>query len=79
MTSTLTSKGQMTLPKDVRERLNLKPGDKLNVFVQEGRIVLVPASLHTDDLTSILPRAKKRHSLDEMDRVIRRRAASRST
>ena len=78
-TSTLTSKGQMTLPKDVRKRFNLKAGDRLNVFVEDERIVLVPASLHVQDLTSILPRAKKRLSPEAMDRAIRRRAVTRST
>jgi AbrB family looped-hinge helix DNA binding protein len=41
-TTTLTSKGQITLPKLVRERLALKEGDRLNVEVgPEGRVVLV--------------------------------------
>ena len=33
--ATLTSKGQLTVPKDVRERLGLRPGDRL-VFELEG-------------------------------------------
>ncbi len=33
--STLTSKGQLTIPKEVRERLGLKPGDGL-LFEVEG-------------------------------------------
>lgn len=33
--TTLTSKNQMTLPKQVREDLNLKPGDRL-VFRKQG-------------------------------------------
>lgn len=33
--ATVTSKGQVTIPKDVRERLGLKPGDQIR-FVEDG-------------------------------------------
>ena len=29
--ATITSKGQLTIPQEVREQLNLKPGDRINV------------------------------------------------
>ncbi|MGH3808750.1 MAG: AbrB/MazE/SpoVT family DNA-binding domain-containing protein [Pseudonocardiaceae bacterium] len=32
----VTSKGQVTIPKDVRERLGLRPGDEIE-FVEDGR------------------------------------------
>lgn len=72
--STITSKGQMTLPKEVRDRLNLKPGDRLDVSIQDRRIVLTPKTLHISDLRGVLPRATRRRSLEEMDEAIRQRA-----
>lgn len=39
-TTTLTSKGQLVIPKAVRERLHLQPGDILQVSVSGRRIVL---------------------------------------
>ncbi len=40
-TTTLTSKGQLTLPKAVRDKLHLKTGDRLRVEVtKDGRVVL---------------------------------------
>jgi antitoxin PrlF len=43
MESTLTSKGQATIPKPVREHLRLKPGDRLKFFVHpDGSVVLLP-------------------------------------
>ncbi len=34
--ATLTSKGQLTLPKEIREHLGLKPGDRVVFEVEEG-------------------------------------------
>ena len=44
-TSTLTSKGQTTIPKDIRKRLNLHPGDRLECVIDEDGRVLVLARL----------------------------------
>jgi AbrB family looped-hinge helix DNA binding protein len=44
MTTTLSSKGQVVLPKAARRRLGLLPGTRFNCRVQEGEIVLVPES-----------------------------------
>jgi antitoxin PrlF len=42
-TSTLTSKGQVTIPKDIRERLGLKEGDRLVFrFDERGNLLLRP-------------------------------------
>jgi antitoxin PrlF len=55
--ATLTSKGQITLPKDIRDRLGLKPGDKLDFRVDEaGLITAQPRkTLRIADLFGILP------------------------
>jgi AbrB family looped-hinge helix DNA binding protein len=39
-TSTITSKGQTTVPKEVREALDLEPGDKLTWKVRGGRVAV---------------------------------------
>jgi AbrB family looped-hinge helix DNA binding protein len=36
--STVTAKGQTTLPKDVRAALSIKPGDKLRYLVHDGEV-----------------------------------------
>jgi AbrB family looped-hinge helix DNA binding protein len=72
--TTLTTKGQMTLPKAIRDRLNLKPGDRLEVSTDGDRIVITPKTLDLDDLCAILPRPKHVVTLDEIDAAIRRRA-----
>ena len=43
MESALTTKGQATIPKPVREHLGLKPGDRVKFFFHpDGSVVLLP-------------------------------------
>ncbi len=39
---TISSRYQVVIPKDVRERLNLKPGQKVDAIPFKGRIELIP-------------------------------------
>ncbi|MGQ0570533.1 MAG: AbrB/MazE/SpoVT family DNA-binding domain-containing protein [Armatimonadota bacterium] len=56
-TSTITSKGQVTIPKHVREALRVGPGDKLDFLVQDdGRVLLQPATIDVASLKGILHR-----------------------
>jgi AbrB family looped-hinge helix DNA binding protein len=41
-TTTLSSRGQLVIPMAFRRALRLKPGDRLRVSVQGGRLVLEP-------------------------------------
>jgi len=43
MESKITNKGQATIPKAVRDRLGLKPGDRVKFFFHpDGTVVLLP-------------------------------------
>lgn len=43
ITGTLSSRGQVALPKEIREALNLKTGTRLNFIVEKGKIIIEPA------------------------------------
>jgi antitoxin PrlF len=44
MSTTVTSKGQVTIPKPIRDRLNIKPGSAVDFeLAPDGRIVLTKA------------------------------------
>lgn len=74
--STVTSKGQTTLPKDVREHLGLKAGDKVRYLVIGDEVRLVrPRKVMS--LSGSLPHEGEPVSLDEMDEAVRDGAASR--
>ncbi len=42
-TTRMTTKAQVTIPKRMREAAGLKPGGKVEVSVENGKVVVVPA------------------------------------
>jgi antitoxin PrlF len=67
----ITSKGQITLPKEVRDRLSVKPGDSVEFIEEGGRTWVKPRNLRALDLAGILHRPKmKAASIEEMDDAI---------
>ena len=74
-TTTLTSKGQLTLPKAIRDRLRLRVGDRLEVTLREDGVILMePVTVDVSQLKGILPAPAAPVSLEAMDEAIRQRA-----
>lgn len=73
----LSTKGQVVIPKAIRERMGLHAGDKVDFLVQEnGDVVLRPATVHVQSLFGCLrPRKGKVATLEDMERAIREGAA----
>lgn len=67
-TSTLTSKGQATIPYFIREKLGLKPGEKI-IFEEEGqKIVIKNQRRLIDELYgSLKPKVKIKYSDKKAD------------
>jgi AbrB family looped-hinge helix DNA binding protein len=51
---TITSKGQMTIPKDLRDQLKVKPGDKCYAWIRNGEMIIVPRNKPARELADIL-------------------------
>jgi len=66
--TTISSKGQVTVPRDVRERLGLQAGDKIAwSMLSNGTIVLRPKTRRLADLVGILTQpGQPSVSIDEM-------------
>lgn len=77
--STLTSKGQTTIPKAIRDHLGLRPGERIDYVVEEGgKVVLRPAAHDLRDLAGVIHRQGMRPlTVEEMSEVVRRRGAER--
>lgn len=68
--ATVTSKGQITLPKSVRERLSLQSGDRVE-FVETGAgFMMLPATRELTDIKGMLAKPKRPVSIEQMNRAI---------
>ncbi len=64
-TSTISSKGQITVPVDVRKRLGVKPGDKVE-FVTEGeQTVMKPVRSEVNPFEKWVGTSKEKFGSDE--------------
>jgi AbrB family looped-hinge helix DNA binding protein len=78
--TTLTSKGQITLPKEVRDQLGLKAGVKFECYVdRDGHVALVPLTVKLEDLIGILPYSGPPKTIEEINEAIERAAVERVT
>jgi AbrB family looped-hinge helix DNA binding protein len=69
--SKVTSKGQITIPTNIRNNLNIPTGSKIELIEQEGCIIVVPINNSLSKLKNVLPKPDKSLSCDEMDNIIR--------
>jgi len=76
MEATLSSKGQATIPKAVRERLQIKPGDRFKFFFHPDGVMLLP-KVPTARLKGMIPKSAQPVSLEEIDRAIQEGATER--
>ena len=77
---TLTSKGQTTIPREVREFLKLKPGDKLDFKLNpDGKtVILRAANVHVSSLRGILKTDDmKPYNPDERRLALRKRVSKK--
>ncbi len=72
---TITSKGQVTIPSELRDEFDLLPGEKVQFVVEEDEIKVKPVP-DLDDLIGSLP-VKKKYNKEEARKLIRAKAAQR--
>jgi antitoxin PrlF len=76
-TATITSKGQITLPRKVRDDLRVGPGDRVEfVKMDDGRYAVTPQNHSVRALKGMLPPPPKPVTLEDMERAIRRGAGA---
>ena len=79
MDATITAKGQMTVPKRLRERLGVPNGGKIRILQHsDGSVYILPV-VSMKELTQSLPPSPKRNpvSIEEMDEGIAQAVAER--
>jgi antitoxin PrlF len=69
--SRITSKGQVTIPEEIRREYQLQAGEQIEWKVtNRGTIELRKTGGSLDDLTKILPPPKRALTIEEMDRAV---------
>jgi AbrB family looped-hinge helix DNA binding protein len=75
-TATITSKGQVTVPRTIRDHLDLHPGNRVVYTISRGRVVLRAKNKPITSVKGLLYRPGQRPvSLEEMDEAIAEGAA----
>lgn len=75
--ATISSKGQITIPVDVRHALNVDAGDRVEfVEVEPGRFEIVAATQSITALKGMFGKPAKTVSIEDMNRAIAARGAS---
>ena len=69
--STISSKGQVTVPIEVRHRLGLKAGDRVEFIFEDGRTVLRPAQTEKNPFAAYVGILPAFSSLEEINAWIR--------
>ncbi len=74
--TTVTVKGQVTIPKPIRERLHLEAGSRVEFIVTEaGEVIVRPVSRRVDEVFGRLSEYGRRAplSVEEMEAAVRER------
>ncbi len=76
MEATLSSKGQTTIPKAVRERLQIKPGDRFKFFFHPDGVIILPR-IPTKRLKGSVPGLPHPVSAKQIEKAIEEGATGR--
>ena len=79
MESAITTKGQATIPKSIREHLGLRPGDRLKFFLHpDGTVVLLPKAAAPILRGLLKSRRRRPVTIEQMNKAAAEGAAASS-
>lgn len=71
-TATLTSKGQITVPKDIRDHMHIDKGDRVEFLVDDQGVVTIwPVTENVTSLKGMVPKPRKPVSIEEMNTAVK--------
>ncbi len=76
-TATVTSKGQITIPIEVRQALQVVVGDRVEfVQIEPGQFLFLVANRSVTDLKGMFGKGQRKVSIDDMNTAIAARGAA---
>lgn len=77
--SSVSQKGQVTIPAEIRQLLGVKPKDRVAFRVQDGEVKLTPAPSPIDQSFQAVPALKTSRTLAEMAEIAREEHAQEAS
>lgn len=71
----LTTKHQITIPKAVREALDLQAGDRVNFAIEDRRVTMTSKTFTAKDLKGALPKPERSFTIEEIDELMKEAVA----
>lgn len=69
-TITLSSKGQVVIPKNLRDSVNLHDGERLLARVREDNVIeLIPLKKSVEELFAIFPKSYEKNRIDDNELI----------
>ena len=73
--ATITSKGQIIIPEDIRHRLGVDAGDRIEFLeIEPGVFKFIPATAEVTELKGIVSKPKHPVTIEQMNKAVRKRA-----
>jgi len=70
-TATMTSKGQITIPKEIRDVVNARAGTRFDVRIDAaGNVVLAPKRLRLEELRALFPPSPYHATIEEIKQAV---------
>ena len=73
--ATISSRGQITIPADVRATLGLKRGDKINFIIIGNEVKFLPVIKDINTLKGFIKKPSKPVTIEEMNKTIKARGS----
>jgi len=77
--STITRKGQTTIPKAIREFLGLKPNDKLFYLIEDDKVILKPLRGDILEIRGVVKPRKRPEDYEQIRKIVQEKMAKRLT
>ncbi len=78
ITTTITQRGQVTIPAEVRRALGVKPRDKVAFTIEDDGVRLAPASFSLESVYGSVTPSKRPEDFNEISRIAKEARAEKT-
>ncbi len=78
ITTTITQRGQVTIPVEVRRVLGVKPRDKVTFSIEDGKVRLAPVTFSLESAYGSVKPSGKPEDFDELSRIAKEAKAEKT-